>query len=653
MLMTELRSALYRLVHNSDDRQKLYHYLKGLGNTNDLHTTNKDSVVGAINEVLDGGASSPMTPITYAELKALRDNGELIPGMQYRIIDYHTTTAQEDTKSADHQFDIIVIADSANVLNENARAIQHDSQKNKPTLFLERPGGDFNGEYPLTRASSEDVVIEGVSYYGWDAGDWIWYTTSETPLDNSAVYSIYDDEEVESYPVTEVYFFYSVDTYFADCNLAAWELKYSLDNDTSRFAWAFNGLPIPEGTFAYNRKIYNIYNNVDFDDGFMGFTYIRCPEKDVEGEEPYAWIQVPKYRDDMPSVSDYTEDITREDWQRLSDNFEEIFEEWSYYSAFNEFPLDTEFALYPDDTYFTHYYVGKVWNGANGGTGVIYYMKDEWNNECPYDFKNIQSKAILWGDYVDPEYGKEVYAYTCCSYNPYQGDLIQDTSLHGDVYNINIYPSFYAYEGDEPQQVLSNDLILGYYVHDVTIGQNSFDVVIEGASSNITFVCNIEYILINKCDHINIGEGCNDIVLFGSSFIDIGEETYTVDFTQVFYTKVGRSCSDLTFGVDGYYTYTQGIEVGDFCHNIRTAENFYLDCDLKIGKACNNLTLALYYSGDNYGHLLATILPYTSFDDEHFIYLNPMTSPGNYLQIIGRDGDNNRTIEYELTPVVS
>ena len=28
------------------------------------------------------------------------------------------------------------------------------------------------------------------------------------------------------------------DTYFADCNLAAWELKYSLDNDSDRFSWA-------------------------------------------------------------------------------------------------------------------------------------------------------------------------------------------------------------------------------------------------------------------------------------------------------------------------------------------------------------------------------------------------------------------------------
>jgi hypothetical protein len=64
--------------------------------------------------------------ITYSELKNLRDNKKLIPGQQYRIIDYKTTTSQSNTCSAGHQFDIIVTADSNNTLNENARVIPHD-----------------------------------------------------------------------------------------------------------------------------------------------------------------------------------------------------------------------------------------------------------------------------------------------------------------------------------------------------------------------------------------------------------------------------------------------------------------------------------------------------------------------------------------------
>lgn len=64
--------------------------------------------------------------ISYKELVTLRDGNLLTPGIQYRIIDYVTTTTQENTKSAGHQFDIIVTADSTNTLNEEARVCLHE-----------------------------------------------------------------------------------------------------------------------------------------------------------------------------------------------------------------------------------------------------------------------------------------------------------------------------------------------------------------------------------------------------------------------------------------------------------------------------------------------------------------------------------------------
>lgn len=73
--------------------------------------------------------SGEVVKITYSELKALRDNSKLIPGQQYRIIDYVTTTAQENTQSAGHQFDIIVTADDEKTLNENARAAIHEGDE--------------------------------------------------------------------------------------------------------------------------------------------------------------------------------------------------------------------------------------------------------------------------------------------------------------------------------------------------------------------------------------------------------------------------------------------------------------------------------------------------------------------------------------------
>lgn len=94
-------------------------------------------------------------PITYGDLVALRTGGNLVAGRTYRITNFVTTTVQEGTSSAGHQFDLLVVAVTDSLLSEVAKAVRH-------------------------------------------AGD----------------------------------------TYFANNNLEAWDLRYCLDNDTARFAWA-------------------------------------------------------------------------------------------------------------------------------------------------------------------------------------------------------------------------------------------------------------------------------------------------------------------------------------------------------------------------------------------------------------------------------
>jgi hypothetical protein len=59
-----------------------------------MKTINGQSLFGEQGNIDVGGSSNFMTNITYEELKSLRDSGNLIPGMQYRITDYVTTTAQ-------------------------------------------------------------------------------------------------------------------------------------------------------------------------------------------------------------------------------------------------------------------------------------------------------------------------------------------------------------------------------------------------------------------------------------------------------------------------------------------------------------------------------------------------------------------------------
>ena len=70
-------------------------------------------------------AEDLMQSVTWSELKTKKENGTLTPGAFYRITDYVATTTQPNSQSAGHQFDLIVMADSSNKLNEAAQAIQH------------------------------------------------------------------------------------------------------------------------------------------------------------------------------------------------------------------------------------------------------------------------------------------------------------------------------------------------------------------------------------------------------------------------------------------------------------------------------------------------------------------------------------------------
>lgn len=118
----------------------LYRYWEGdLGNppefTPIFEFAKKDSEGG------EGGISQMMIETTWENLVTLRDNGELIAGMQYRITDYVATVGtliytdnrfegeyRDYAISAGHAFDIVVTATSSNTLDEVARALRHDDK---------------------------------------------------------------------------------------------------------------------------------------------------------------------------------------------------------------------------------------------------------------------------------------------------------------------------------------------------------------------------------------------------------------------------------------------------------------------------------------------------------------------------------------------
>ena len=213
-----------------------------------------------------GQQTNSIVNVEYLDLVELRDNGQLVPGQLYRITDYMTTTAEGGTRSAGHQFDVVVLAITTNTLSEDAWAVNHE----------------------------------------------------------------FDDPE---------------DDYFKDSNLSAWKVKYVLENKY----WSAPS---------------------------TGVTYATCEFTDSGEVLPeFRKVGITTYEDETYIVwYDYTDDELY--LTKSTENASQVYS----IDDFSEIPL----IIHSTRT-----------DSENRGKGTIIYMKDEFNNECTYDFKNIQYKRYL------------------------------------------------------------------------------------------------------------------------------------------------------------------------------------------------------------------------------------------------------------------
>ena len=405
--------------------------------------------------------SVPMISVTYNELKTLRDNSQLIPGQQYRITDYVTTTAQDNTRSAGHPFDVIVTADSENTLNEEARACIHEG-----------------------------------------------------------------------------------DTYFSEAGakLEAWQIWYSLDNDTKRFAWALS-----------NDKSQVICHSDDPDfpaelDGGIITPNVLDEELYIEGSKVlYTY-----------TLTDSTDVMFASDGSIYAENERQI----------------------------------GVYNLVSG-KGVIYRMIDEWGNDCPYDFKNIQFKRNLNFGHGFAEFsedGDETWVYTFAgqSYHinndewsgmldgslesPFGHMSDENTSTFHD--NI-IEPYIMLYNGNDIYtecglRYLNDNVFLGYWEK---IGSANDE--------------DMPYYYAYCCHSNSFGNGC-----YYNSF---GNNCYSNSFgNYCYYNSFGNYCYTNSFG---NYCYTNSF--GNSCYY----NSFENDCHSNsLGHTCNNNSFGNNCHSNSFGN---------------------------------------------------
>ena len=115
-----------------------------------------------------------------------------------------------------------------------------------------------------------------------------------------------------------------------------------------------------------------------------------------------------------------------------------------------------------------------VWADGTNGKGIIYRMIDEWNNDIPYDFKNIQFK------HPDDTTTYPYYYYTFASSN-----VESNTDYSLSIFNrcdSNTIREYLYYNG---KRLLNNIIFIGYNYYSNYFGVNCYNnSFIKGASFN-------------------------------------------------------------------------------------------------------------------------------------------------------------------------
>lgn len=188
--------------------------------------------------------------------------------------------------------------------------------------------------------------------------------------------------------------------------------------------------------------------------------------------------------------------------------------------------------------------------GGPGAKGVIYWMRDEFGNEAPYDFKNIMFQRPLTNGHYDPDNGNTAFVYT---FNIFQENLAADAT----VAQAAAGAAFKCYGNQiKAERDTHSKIMLGKNVFLITssttrcsgncLGPDCHDNTFEDASDNqlgngcygiVIREGGIANTLEAACKTIEIGQSCANIH-FGSECAEITLEEHCRAIT--IHSKAGR-----------------------------------------------------------------------------------------------------------------
>ena len=248
-----------------------------------------------------------------------------------------------------------------------------------------------------------------------------------------------------------------------------------------------------------------------------------------------------------------------------------------------------------------------VWADETNGKGVIYRMIDEWNNDCPYDFKNIQfyrkwnATKSLWCIISSDNTG--VPCYTFSSRGDSSTTLFTDYSLASSN---NVYSNVIRKYVNGKKQTLNNNCFFGNNCYSNTFGNNccyntfgnycKYNAFGNGCGSN-TFGNNCySNTFRDDCDSNTFGNDCK-YNAFGNYC------KYNAFGNNCWYNTFGNDCWYNTFGND-CYSNTFGNDCSRNTFGNKCSRNtFGNDCgNNTFGNSCGNNTFGNDYSSNTFGN---------------------------------------------------
>ena len=264
-----------------------------------------------------------------------------------------------------------------------------------------------------------------------------------------------------------------------------------------------------------------------------------------------------------------------------------------------------------------------AWADSTNGKGVIYRMIDEWNNDCPYDFKNIRLggdytfklKIVEWPEYSD--YPEE--SYDDASIRQNEAHYIHTTSdsvanctinnticanIIGKIYHLpfnhmsgNCYNNYIGYNSTHNTiETWFNEYEDGYREYAAGLNNKIGDDCHENT------VWGRDNILEGNCQNNSIfGERntlksrCRNNSLYESGQNVLGNSCSNIKLSSCYHNTFKSSCKNIELGLwchgnkFEYGCYNIQLDSGSLentfmqqCHNIA----FYTSSDLSILKSC-------------------------------------------------------------------